>query len=67
MTGKKEYGLGKVGARKALQECSEEKDFYAVVLDLYENKFNRTEEDLLTNMQLLYLLRKHDEFYRKPL
>lgn len=66
-TWKKEYGLGKVGARKALQECSEEKEFYAVVLDLYENKFERTEEDLLTNLQLLYLLREHDEFYRKPL
>ena len=65
-TWKKEYGLGKVGARKALQECVTEKEFYDTVLDLYENKFNRTEEDLLTNMQLLYLLREHDEFYRRP-
>ena len=74
-TWKKEYGLGKAGARKALMDCTTEKELYRTVLDFYLNseKFIKkgtgeqcTEEDLHINMQLLYMLRTEDDNWRIP-
>ena len=68
-TWKKEYGLGKVGARKALEGCTTEKDFQLKCLDVYSSLTKKSDgttpskEDFITNMNLLYLLRtKNDKW-----
>jgi len=74
-TWKKNYGLGKKGAREALEGLTTEKELYLTVLDYYRNseKFIRkdngeqaTEEDLAINMQLLYMKRTDDDCWEKP-
>ena len=74
-TWKKCYGLGKKGAMEALEGCVTEKELYDAVLDLYLNseKFIRkdngeqcTEGELHMNMQLLYMKRTEDDYWRKP-
>ncbi len=71
-TWKKDYGLGKVGAAKALAGLTTEKEMYDKCLELYESWVRKgsgeavTEEDLVRNMQLLYLLRTKDDEWENP-
>jgi len=71
-TWKKDYGLGKVGASKAMDGLKTEKEMYDRCLELYltwTRKGNGeavTEDDLVRNMQLLYLLRSEKDKWEKP-
>lgn len=58
-TWRKEYGCGKVAARKLLKDCKEEKDFYRICLDRYL-KWGRTEQDLQDNLHQLFMIRECD-------
>jgi len=66
-TWKKEYGLGKVGAGKALEGCSTEKELQLRCLEVYQTLTSKvtgkppTKEDFIINMQLLYLKRSQDD------
>ena len=58
-------GIGKVKAEKILKECFSEEALYKTVLECYTNS-NKTVEQLHENMNLLYLLRSHDDEWRAP-
>jgi hypothetical protein len=74
-TWKKNYGLGAVGASNLLTGMVNEVDMYSLVLDTYLSspKFIRkdtglqcTEQDLVMNMRLLYMLRHTDDNWNIP-
>ena len=71
-TWKKNYGLGKVGARKALMDCKTEKELYRTCLEHYETWTKKgdgtpcSQHDLDVNMQLLYLLRTENDKWERP-
>jgi DNA polymerase-1 len=52
--------------QQPLDEISMEKDMYDYVLSVYLDVDN-TQEALDTNMQLLYILRKEDEYWIRPI
>jgi len=55
-------GYGDVKAYKALQECETEKDYYAVVKEVYEEEYGEQAEDrLLENAQLLWMVKELDD------
>ena len=62
-TWQKCYGLGKVGAGKALEGCVTEKDFQRTCLEVYstlkrkDNGETPSKEDFIVNMNLLYMKR----------
>ena len=56
-TWRKEYGCGKVKARKLLKDCETEKDLYRICLEQYK-EWGRTERDLQDNLHQLYMIRK---------
>ena len=69
-TWRKEYGLGIVGARKALEGCKTEKEFQLRCLELYQTFTKKSDgtvpsaEDFAVNMQLLYLKRSVDDVWK---
>jgi 5'-3' exonuclease len=56
-------GIGPAKAAKLLADCTDEKELYQACVDAYEGDINRVHE----NAQLLYLLRKENEKWTKPL
>lgn len=71
-TFKKDYGLGIVGAGKALEGEESELELYLKCLEHYLTWTKKsdgkpvTEEDLIRNMKLLYLWRKENDEWKKP-
>ena len=74
-TWKKDYGLGKKGAREALKDCTTEKELYRMCLYLYtsSDKFIQkgtgeqcTSDDLTSNMYLLYMKRTEMDYWEIP-
>lgn len=69
-TWKKDYGLGKVGARKALEGLTTEKELQSECIELYKTFTKKsdgsvpTKEDFVINMNLLYLLRSQDDYWK---
>lgn len=69
-TWKKDYGLGKQGARKALEGLTTEKELQAKCIELYETFTKKSDgsvptiEDFIINMNLLYLLRSQEDFWK---
>ena len=72
---KKQYGFGAKAAANVFSECTPESYMYEQCLKLYttHEKFIKkdtgeqcTEEDLLMNMNMLYLLRTENDIYGRP-
>ena len=68
-TWKKDYGLGQKGAEKLLENITSKEEMYLTVLDAYTNMTKKSdgttpdELDLRRNLDMLYLLRREDEFF----
>lgn len=58
-------GAGKAAAKKALKGTNTEREMYEAVLKLYK-KNGMTEDDLFFTLNLVYLLRGDDEYYKVP-
>lgn len=58
-------GLGDAKAKKIVTEDMSEKEMYEAVLEVYTSK-EGTEQNLVDNMNMLYMLRSEDDEYRVP-